>query len=169
MEGVKEIEMEARPPVWVRVAACCLWLPVAASAVACAIFPVMGVKGVYAAVDVHYSADLPFRLLAERLVGPVFTFSFSLSLLLLILWGKRVPWWLWLIALGGPLFTAKMARGYDYYFSLVLFRKYSGYESWINGLSMAAGGGLVALAAIACFSSRRITGVKKWSVADSNR
>jgi hypothetical protein len=113
--------------------------------------PALAVRDVFNEFGVPYSMLEHARILAEQWVGPVYTLLVVLPCGTLSLVGKkRIPWWSWLLGMVGPIYTVFAASGISHDFSHTLFQECSGiYGGWIQGLCIAGGLALAALAGMA--------------------
>lgn len=140
----------------IRVLIFSLWLLVAASAIGCMVLPVMGANSFFSEFKVPYSKSMHFQILADQLVGPAFTLLFS-SALMVLLGRKRLKWWLWFVALVGPLYTVRAASIVAHDFSHTVFDECGGvYGIWLGWICALSGGLLAAIALLACFDQRRL-------------
>ena len=133
-----------------------LWLLVAASAIGCLALPLIGASSFFSEFKVPYSKSVHFQLLADQLVGPVFTLLYSSSLMVLLS-RKRIKWWLWVIALIGPAYTARAASAVSHDFSHTVFDECSEiYGIWLGWICTLSGVLLAVIALLACFDQRRL-------------
>lgn len=135
----------------------CLCFIAAASAVACIVMPVLGVQRVFEEFRVPYSARVHAEILIKQTVGPVYTLLVVLPCAVLSLVSKkRIPWWLWLLGVLGPVYTVSRAQMVAHEFSHTLFRECSDvYGAWISGICVIGGSALIALTGIALRERRR--------------
>jgi hypothetical protein len=150
-----------------------LGILVIASSLASIVLPCIGAHGFFAAFNQPYSAETHLRLLAVQIVGPGYTLVLSTWFIIIVFLDKRVSWWIWLIALVGPIYTALAVGGLSHDFSHSVFKECSGiYGTWITGLSILGVVSLVSLAVLTRYSLRsfqQIEDVAEQAVGDNRR
>jgi hypothetical protein len=119
--------------------------------------PTLGVLDFFREFRIPYSRVVHARILAEQLVGPIYTLLVVLPCAAMSLVGrKHIPGGSWLLGLAGPVYTVFAAGGISHDFSHTLFQECSGiYGEWIRGICLAGGLAMAVLAGMA-FHARRM-------------